>query len=127
MTEQSREEKTEELRDLFMEVTDESTVTEEKEETRGTLKDKEEIDEEIGEVVDEMVEEYGINTKLDHDELVKIVRGFHEGDSDTEIADELGDKSLNKTVGRVRVKLHLFRDSDSDAPFELELFRRDLR
>lgn len=121
--ENNREEKAEELRDLFMEVTDESTVTEEQEETHGTLKDAEEVNKELQEVVEEMVDEYGIRTKLDTDELVDIVRYYHEGYTDTEIAEELGDKSLNKTVARVRVKLHLFRDSDFDAPFDIDDIR----
>lgn len=118
-----REEKAEELRDLFMEVTDESTVTEEQEESHGTLKDTEEVEEELREVVLEMTEEYDIDTKLDIDELVEIVRLYHDDHSDTEIARELGDDGLNKTVARVRVKLHLFRDSDFDSPFPIDELR----
>lgn len=116
-------EKTEKLRDLFMEVTDESTVTEEQEESHGTLKDEEEIKEEVKRIVNEMVDRYDIRTKLEDDDLVEIVRLYHDDYSDTEIARELGDQKLNKTVARTRIKLHLFRDSDFDAPFEMDELR----
>ncbi|MFB6282903.1 MAG: conditioned medium-induced protein 4 [Halobacteria archaeon] len=121
MTEEN--EKAEELRDLFLEVTDESTVTEEKEETRGTLKHEEEVEEEIGEVIEKVVDEYDVSTKLDRDQLILVVRGYYNDLSDTEIAEKIGDKKLNKTVKRARVKLHLFRDSDFDAPFEMDRLR----
>lgn len=115
-----REKKAEELRDIFVEVTDESTVTEEREEERGTLRGEDEIDEEIRGIVDEMRDEYGFETSLDDDEVVNLVRLYHDGASDAEIARELGDESLDKTVRRARIGLHLFRDSDFDAPFEVE-------
>lgn len=120
MTDEEREKKAEELRDIFVDVTDESTVTEEREEERGTLPGKDEIDDEIKEIVDEMRDEYGFETSLDDDEVVRVVRLYHEEASDAEIARELGDDSLDKTVRRARVGLHLFRDSDFDAPFGIE-------
>ncbi|MDY6779128.1 MAG: conditioned medium-induced protein 4 [Halobacteria archaeon] len=123
MTDDERKEKAEELRDLFVEVTDESTVTEEQREKRGTLKDDEEIDEEVREIVEEMTDEYGIRTKLDTDQLVDLVRLYYEDLSDTEIARELGDEDLNKTVSRARIKLHLLRESDFDAPFDVDELR----
>jgi transposase-like protein len=119
MTDEEREKKAEELRDIFVDVTDESTVTEEREEERGTLPGKDEIDDEIKEVIDEMREEYGFETSLDNDEVVRVVRLYHDEASDAEIARELGDDSLDKTVRRARVGLHLFRDSDFDAPFDI--------
>jgi hypothetical protein len=124
MTEEKQsEEKAEELRDLFVDVTDESTVTEEREEERGTLPDEEEVDDEIRQTVDEMRDEYGFETSLGDDELVRLVRLYHDGASDAEIARELGDDSLDKTVKRARVGLHLFRDSDFDAPFDIDRLR----
>jgi len=120
MTDDEREKKAEELRDIFVDVTDEETVTEEKEEERGTLPGEEEIDDEINEIVEEMRDEYGFETSLDDDEVVRVVRLYHDGASDAEMARELGDDSLDKTVRRARVGLHLFRDSDFDAPFDIE-------
>jgi len=126
MTEDTDDEpndKAEELRDIFVDVTDESTVTEEREEERGTLPDEDEVDDEIRGVIDEMRDEYGFDTSLDEDELVRVVRLYHEGASDAETARELGDDSLDKTVKRARVSLHLFRDSDLDAPFDVDRLR----
>jgi DNA-binding CsgD family transcriptional regulator len=119
MTDDEREKKAEELRDIFVDVTDESTVTEEREEERGTLPGEEEIDDEIKEVIEEMRDEHGFETSLDDDDIVSVVRLYHDGASDAEIARELGDDSLDKTVRRARIGLHLFRDSDFDAPFEI--------
>lgn len=116
-------EKAEQLRDLFVDVTDESTVTEERNEERGTLPDKDEIDDEIRSVIEDMRDEYGFETSLEDDELVTVVRLYHDGASDAQIARELGDDSLDKTVRRARIGLHLFRDSDFDAPFEIDRLR----
>jgi DNA-binding CsgD family transcriptional regulator len=116
-------EKAEQLRDLFVDVTDESTVTEERNEERGTLPDKDEIDDEIRGVIEDLRDEYGFETSLEDDELVTVVRLYHDGASDAQIARELGDDSLDKTVRRARVGLHLFRDSDFDAPFEIDRLR----
>jgi DNA-binding CsgD family transcriptional regulator len=121
--EKEKEEKAEELRDLFVDVTDESTVTEEREEERGTLPDKDEVDEEIRETVGEMRDEYGFETSLGEEEVVRVVRLYHDGASDAEIARELGDDSLDKTVKRARIGLHLFRDSDFDSPFDIDRLR----
>jgi len=120
MTDDEREKKAEELRDIFVDITDESTVTEEKEEERGTLPGEDEIDDDIKEMVDEMRDEHGFETSLEDDEVVRVVRLYHEDASDAEIARELGDDSLDKTVRRARIGLHLFRDSDFDAPFEID-------
>lgn len=121
--EKQKQEKTEKLRDIFMDLTDSSTVTEQKRESHGTLKDEEDIKKELRLVVEEMVDRYDIRTKLEDEDLVDLVRLYHEGYSDTEIARELGDRKLNKTVSRARIKLHLFRDSDFDAPFDMDRLR----
>ncbi|WP_435155774.1 conditioned medium-induced protein 4 [Haladaptatus sp. DFWS20] len=111
--------KTEELRDIFMDVTDEETVTEKQEETHGSLSSEEKVDEQLREVIEEMRGRYDFNTSLSDEELVTVVRQFSAGNSDDEIADELGDGSLAETVSRARIDLHLFRESDTDAPFEI--------
>ncbi|MFB6187350.1 MAG: helix-turn-helix domain-containing protein, partial [Halobacteriaceae archaeon] len=66
------------------------------------------------------------STTLSVDELVTIVRGFYAGKSDTEIARELGNGSRSKTVARARIDVHLLRDSDTDAPFDLDALREYL-
>ncbi|WP_132059266.1 helix-turn-helix domain-containing protein [Halorussus amylolyticus] len=120
------DEKTEELRDIFIDVTDESTVTEQQEETHGSLSSEAEVEERLVAVVGEMRERYDFGTTLSDDELVFVVRGYYAGDSDAEIARELGDTSLGKTVSRARIDLHLLRDSDTDAPFDLDALRERL-
>ncbi|WP_266079165.1 conditioned medium-induced protein 4 [Haladaptatus caseinilyticus] len=111
--------KTEELRDIFMDVTDEETVTEKQEETHGSLSSEEKVDERLREVIEEMRGQYDFGTSLTDEELVTVVRQFSAGNNDDEIADELGDDSLAETVSRARIDLHLFRESDTDAPFEI--------
>lgn len=116
------DEKTEELRDIFMDVTDEETVTESQETERGSLTvDEEGGDEAIEEVVAEMREAYEFATDLSDAELRRVVRGFYEGDSDTAIAEDLG--VSRGTVVRARLDLHLVRDRDTDAPFDLAELR----
>ena len=117
------DEKTEELRDIFMDVTDESTVTEQQAETHGSLDSETAIDDRLVAVVGRMRDRYDFATTLSDEELVTVVRGFYAGDSDADIARELGDASLGKTVARARVDLHLLRDADEDAPFELDELR----
>jgi DNA-directed RNA polymerase specialized sigma24 family protein len=118
------EEKTEELRDIFIDVTDEDTVTERQEEGRGSLADEQsEADVEAGirSVLAEMHERYEFDTALDDDALVGVVRGYFEGDSDTEIAEAIDVD--RRTVFRARLDLQLLRDRDTDAPFELSDLR----
>ncbi|WP_276299591.1 conditioned medium-induced protein 4 [Halorussus lipolyticus] len=117
------DEKTEELRDIFMDVTDESTVTEQQAETHGSLSSETEVDERLEDAVARMRDRYDFGTTLSDDELVTVVRGFYAGDSDAEIARNLGDASLGKTVSRARIDLHLIRDSDTDAPFDMDELR----
>ncbi|WP_158058561.1 conditioned medium-induced protein 4 [Halorussus halophilus] len=117
------DEKTEELRDIFMDVTDESTVTERQEESHGSLSSEAEVEERLREVVARMRDRYDFGTTLTDEELVTVVRGFYAGDSDADIARELDDESLGKTVSRARIDLHLLRETDFDAPFDLDELR----
>ena len=120
------DEKTEELRDIFIEVTDEDTVTESQEETPGSLASDEDVEARLRETIADMRENLEFSTTLSDDDLVTVVRGFYAGDSDAEIARSLGDASLSKTVNRARIDLHLLTDDDRDAPFPLETLREEL-
>jgi DNA-binding NarL/FixJ family response regulator len=71
-----------------------------------------------------MIKQYGIQTKLTAEQLSSVVRLFYKGLSDTEIAEQLGDRALNKTVSRARIKLHLFRETDLKPPFDKDEFLR---
>lgn len=117
------DEKTEELRDIFEEVTGEETVTEEQEETPGSLAggDEEEVNERLAAVVARMRDEYEFETDLADEEYARVVRGYYEGEDDTGIAEALDIERREAT--RARLDVHLVRDRDRDAPFELTRLR----
>ncbi|MFB6218807.1 MAG: conditioned medium-induced protein 4 [Halobacteriaceae archaeon] len=115
------DEKTEELRDIFMSVADEETVTDEQAETPGSLAPGDDIEGRLAEVVAGMRADREFSTTLDDDELVAVVRGFYAGRADADIADDIG--VARETVVRARMDLHLLREDDLDAPFELAAFR----
>jgi uncharacterized protein with von Willebrand factor type A (vWA) domain len=112
-------EKTARLREIFLDVADDDTVTEHQQDSHGTLSPQT-ADETIVAIVREMCDEYEIRTSLEEDELTELVRLFHERHSDTAIARALGDENRDRTVARARINLHLFRESDFDAPFDIE-------
>ncbi|WP_276258488.1 conditioned medium-induced protein 4 [Haloglomus litoreum] len=118
------DEKTEELRDIFEEVTGEETVTETQEESPGTLAggDDEEVAERLAAVVARMREKYTFDTDLTDAEYARLVRGYYEGEDDTDIAGALDVD--RRDVVRARLDVHLVRDRDRDAPFELKRLRR---
>lgn len=107
-------EKTEELRDIFTDVTDgEETITESQENTRGSLEKDERTDQErLESVVTQMEERYGFETSLSTAEYVELARNFYEEQSDEEIADDLGVDEAD--VFEARMSLHLITDDDAD-------------
>ena len=120
------DEKTEQLRDIFMAVAEGETVTEQQEASRGSLASGGSVEERLRSVIDTMRDRYDFATSLTTDELVVVVRGFYAGRNDSEIARDLGDDSLSKTVSRARIDLHLVTDRDLDAPFEIDALRERL-
>ncbi|WP_226039833.1 conditioned medium-induced protein 4 [Natrinema sp. DC36] len=106
--------KTEELRDIFTDVTDgEETVTESQENTRGSLERDERSDEErLESVVQQMRERYEFETSLSDDELITIARAFYDDRSDDDVADELGVDA--DEVFEARLSLHLIGENDAD-------------
>lgn len=116
------DEKTEELRDIFMDVSKEGTVTESQEESPGSLTtDEDGVDERIAAVIERMRDRFEFATDLDTTALSTVVRGFYDDTDDETIAEDL-DVSP-ETVFRARLDLHLFRDEDTDAPFDLAVLR----
>ncbi|WP_276273494.1 conditioned medium-induced protein 4 [Haloarcula litorea] len=118
------DEKTEQLRDIFVDVSGEETVTESQEAARGSLTDVDEatVDERLAAVVDRMRERYEFDTTLDDEALVTVVRGFYEGRTDADLADDLGVDE--EAVFTARLCLHLVRDDDTDGEFDTAAFRR---
>lgn len=137
------DEKTAELRDIFVDVTDESTVTERQEDTPGSLTRDESTTERVEAVVVTMGDRYEFDTDLPDAALAGLVEGFYDGASDDALAeraaeavtedraapdtetpdDETADTDTpdlsRRDVFRARMDLHLVRDTDTDAPFAL--------
>ena len=82
------DEKTSELRDLFVETTGSETVTERQAESRGTLTDRDEaaVDERVRELVATMRDRYEFSTDLDDATYARIARGRFEEADDEAIA-----------------------------------------
>jgi len=112
------DEKTEELRDIFIDVTDEDTVTESQEETHGTLASNTEIEDRLRDTIEHMRDSLDFSTNLSTDDYIHIVRGFYADDTDADIARDLDTNP--KKIARARTDLHLLRDADLDAPFDLD-------
>ncbi|ELY35919.1 hypothetical protein [Natronorubrum tibetense] len=107
-------EKTEELRDIFTDVTDgEETVTESQENTRGSLeRDERTTEERLESVVQQMRERYAFDTSLSNEDLIAVAKAFYEGDSDDDIAADLGVDPAD--VFEARMSLHLIGEDDAD-------------
>ncbi len=116
--------RTDQLRDLVLKMGASTKVVEKQATQHGALRGSSEIELALLGVVKEMIKHYNIQTKLTPEQLASVVRLFYKGLSDTEIAEQLGDRALNKTVSRARIKLHLFRESDLKPPFDKAEFIR---
>jgi len=136
------DEKTAELRDIFVEATGSDTVTERQAESPGSLTDRDEaaVAERVRELVAAMRERYDFSTALDDATYARIARGRFELDDDAAIAaalaagddavrapDEDGDDAPEpidvdpEAVRDARFDLHLVRDADravDDAEFD---------
>jgi len=118
------DEKTEQLRDIFMDVSGEGSVTESQAAGRGSLTDTDEtsVEAQLGETVARLRERYGFRTELDDGALVALVRGFYAGRNDVALAEELGVEE--PAVREARLDLHLLRESDDDTDFDIGAFRK---
>ncbi|QCJ47003.1 MULTISPECIES: conditioned medium-induced protein 4 [Haloprofundus] len=116
------DEKTAELRDIFIDATGSDTVTESQEEGRGSLtEDEENIERRLDELVTTMRNRYEFANDLETATLVQVVRGFYDEQSDEELAAEL---NLDESeLFDARMDLHLVSESDRDAPFALDELR----
>ncbi|QPV64807.1 conditioned medium-induced protein 4 [Halosimplex litoreum] len=119
------DEKTAELRDIFMDVSDEETVTETQEEPRGSIADQPDeatIRERLRGVVEALADRYDFDSTFETETYVELVQGFYDEGSDEAIAEELGVSP--DEVFRARMDLHLFRGDDTAAPFDVGELRR---
>jgi hypothetical protein len=104
------DEKTERLRDIFIDATGTETATERQGEARGSLADAPDPEDRLRELVDAMDERYGFESDLGTDALVEVVRRYHDGDDDGAVAAALGVDE--RAVFVARMDLHLVRESD---------------
>lgn len=112
--------KTEELRDIFLDVADEETVTESQEAERGSLTgDDRPADERLRSVVEEMREKFAFTADLADEEYCDLVRLFYDGADDDGMADALS-RSADE-VFAARLDLHLVRDDDPPGDVEVDL------
>jgi hypothetical protein len=117
------DEKSEQLRDIFVDVTDEESVTESQDEKKGSLLDRREgVERRLREVIAAMDEEFGFEADLDTDARVDLVRAYYRGTDDDGIA-EATDVAVG-TVVRARTEMHLLREREVAVPFDHEAFRR---
>jgi hypothetical protein len=106
------DDKTEELRDLFLDVTDEqTTVTESQEEARGSLTDDgRPVEDRLPSVIEQMQEKFTFETAWDTETYCDLVTGFYDGADDADLA-----ATLDRPPARVfwgRMDLHLLREAD---------------
>ncbi|HJJ48709.1 MAG TPA: response regulator receiver protein [Methanocorpusculum sp.] len=110
--------KQKDLLQLFSNLTKKTKIVEPMKTLHGTLRDQDAVEREIALIMREIQERGIFKTKLEPIQLARLITAFYAGKNDTEIARELGDDKLSKTVARARVQLKLFRDMDFDFPFD---------
>ncbi|MGC9435208.1 MAG: response regulator receiver protein [Methanomicrobiales archaeon] len=115
-----QKERKKELLDLYSNLTNQTKIVEPMKQIYGTLRDRDAIEREISLIMREILETVPFKTKLTPRQLAMLVCSYYEGKNDTEIARELGDEKLSKTVARARIRLKLFRDQDFRMPFSEE-------
>lgn len=117
------DDKTEELREIFVETTGSDTVTADQADARGDLADDTDgsVDERLVDIVATMREEYAFETELSDETLARLARLVHDGATDEAIVDELDLSAA--TVFDARMDLHLVHDRDRDAPVDFERLR----
>lgn len=118
------DEKTAELRDIFLSVADGETVTESQQETPGSLVPSDDVEERLVAAVAEMREELDFSTELPLADLVAVVRGFYAGRGDADLAGDIGVSEA--AVVRARLDLHLLREADLAVPADLDVVREAL-
>lgn len=117
--------KTEELRDIFMDVAGDETVTESQEESRGSLTDRPDVDAALHDIVETLRDRYGFGTDLGDDELVELVQLYYDDVEDDAIASELDADVDAFEVFVARTDCHLV--DDADLPAEADVVDDDDR
>jgi len=115
------DEKTAELREIFVETTGEEAVTAAQSADRGSLLD-DPADDRVRELLSRLREQTSVETELSLADHERVVRLFCRGADDAEIAAEL---DLDTDVVRqARLDAHLLREADRQASFDRDRLRR---
>lgn len=117
------DEKTEQLRDLFMDVAEEETVTEHQTDERGSLTTTERTEDRVRTVIEQLTERYEFHSDLEIDELRLVVEGWYEDKDPGEIADALPADVDTMAVKRAAVDLHLVDLETLDGAIDLDRVR----
>jgi len=106
------------LLEMFTNIASKTKIVEPMKKIHGSLRDRDAVEREIALIMREILDQGFFKTKLKPIQLAKLVSAYYAGKNDTEIARDLGDEKLSKTVARARVRLKLFRDLDFKMPFD---------
>jgi hypothetical protein len=106
------------LLSLFMDITNKTTITQPITRKYGTLRDRDAMETEISHITSEILNRGLIQTKFSPRQIARIVIGFFDDKSDNQIARDLEGEHLSRSVGRARIRLKLFRDTDFHFPFD---------
>lgn len=134
------DEKTAELRDLFVETTGADAVTESQSAPHGSLSESADdaVAERLTDRIAAMRDRYAFDSSLSDRDLRAVVRGFFDSDAagtdagswshaaDAELASSLSADVDAAAVFRARMDLHLVADVDRDAPFSFDRLRSRL-
>lgn len=105
------DEKTAELRDIFLSVSEEETVTDSQEDSRGSLTDESDtVETRLREGIEQLREKFGFTEDISDEKRCRLIERFYEGDSDEEIASAID--TDDETVFCARMDLHLVRDEE---------------
>ncbi|MFA9515771.1 hypothetical protein ACERIT_00885 [Halopenitus sp. H-Gu1] len=133
------DEKTAELRDIFLDATGSETVTEDQETDRGSLtgRDDSTVSKRLSELIATMRDRYSFSTSLPEAAYERVVRAHFEGTDDATIAEDLAtvpessdgeldaERSISaEDVFRVRMDLHLVSDADREFPVDPDVLKR---
>lgn len=106
------------LLSLFMDITNKTTITQPITRKYGTLRDRDAMETEISRITSEILDRGLIQTKFSPRQIARIIIGFFDDKSDNQIARDLEGEHLSRSVGRARIRLKLFRDTDFHFPFD---------
>lgn len=105
------DERTADLRDLFLDVSEEATVTESQEVDRGSLVSSNDyVEEDLRTVIRDMTARFDFSTGFEVETLSQIVQQFYAGSADDEIAENLDCSS--EQVFEARMELHLVAETE---------------